>query len=174
MEVEAKFKVDNLSEIEERMGNAEFVIEKVEEDAYFNHPCRDFRETDEALRIRRDIEGIKITYKGKKIDPETKTREEIKIKVDDFDKAFKLFEKLGFTLAGWVKKKRKIYRYGEALICLDHIEDLGSFVEIEIESDDVEKAKEKIFEIAEKLGLSREKIIRASYLEMLRDVADTR
>ena len=174
MEVEAKFRVDDLSEIEERLKDAEFVIEKIEEDAYFNHPCRDFGETDEALRIRRDIEGVKITYKGRKIDSETKTREEIKINVDDFDKAFKLFEKLGFSLAGWVKKRRKIYRYGEALICLDHLEDLGSFVEIEIESDDVERAKEKVFEIAEKLGLDREKSIRSSYLEMLRDVVDNR
>jgi len=97
-----KFRVEDLSEIEEKLGDAEFVIEKVEEDIYLNHPCRDFGETDEALRIRRDVEGIRVTYKGRKIDPETKTREEIKIEVDDFDKTLKLFEKLSvhFEIAG--------------------------------------------------------------------------
>ena len=173
MEVEAKFKVADISAIENILKNfAEFVIEKIEDDIYFNHPCKDFRESDEALRIRRDIEGIKVTYKGKKLDAETKTREEIKIEVDSFERAFKLFEKLGFRVAGKVRKLRKIYRYGDAIICLDHLENLGDFVEIEIESDDIEEAKEKIFEIANALGLKREKSIRMSYLEMLSDVAD--
>ncbi len=173
MEVEAKFKVESISEIENAVKSfAKFVIEKVEEDLYFNHPCRDFRESDEALRIRRDVEGVKVTYKGKKVDFETKTREEIKIVVDDFDKAFKLFEKLGFRVAGKVKKVRKIYKLGEAIICLDRVENLGKFVEIEIESDDIENSKKKIFEIAEKLGLKKEKSIRMSYLEMLFNVVD--
>ncbi|WP_456478685.1 class IV adenylate cyclase [Geoglobus ahangari] len=174
MEVEVKFAVENPDEIERIVEEmAEFVIDKEEYDLYFNHPCRDFAETDEALRVRRDVEGVTLTYKGRKVDPETKTREEIKVRLDDFDRMVAILGKLGFRVAGEVMKRRKIYRDGSVVICIDRLEGIGSFVELEIESDDVEGAKEKLFEYAEKLGLSREKSIRTSYLEMVLNVADS-
>lgn len=173
MEVEIKFKVNEPETVERFIRNrAEFVIEKVEEDHYFNHPCRDFKETDEALRIRKDSEGVTVTYKGKKIDKETKTREEIKIKVDNFDRARMMLEKLGFRESGVVVKRRKIFRDEEITICFDHVDGLGYFIEFEIESEDVEKSKEKLFRYAETLGFDRGKSIRKSYLEMVLDVAD--
>ncbi|AKG92173.1 adenylyl cyclase CyaB, putative [Geoglobus ahangari] len=174
MEVEVKFAVENPDEIERIVEEmAEFVIDKEEYDLYFNHPCRDFAETDEALRVRRDVEGVTLTYKGRKVDPETKTREEIKVRLDDFDRMVAILGKLGFRVAGEVRKRRKIYRDGSIVICIDRLEGIGSFVELEIESDDVEGAKERLFEYAEKLGLSREKSIRTSYLEMVLNVADS-
>ncbi len=172
MEVEIKFKAydgveDRIKEI------AEFVIEKLEEDLYFNHPCRDFKKTDEALRVRKDKEGIKITYKGAKVDRETKSREEIKLKIDDFDKAIELFERLGFKPVRKVVKFRKIYRMGDAIICYDEVEGLGSFVEVEVESDvkDFDAAKQKVFEIAKQLGFDIKNSIRKSYLELLEENA---
>ncbi|WP_202319961.1 class IV adenylate cyclase [Archaeoglobus neptunius] len=165
MEVEIKFRYRE--GVEEKVSEmAEFVIEKYEYDVYFNHPCRDFRETDEAVRIRKDVEGINITYKGPKIDSETKSREEIKLKVEDFDMAFKLLEKLGFTRVMEVKKLRKIYRLGDAIICIDDVEGLGRFVEFELESDNIME-KQKLFSIAESLGYRRGDAIRESYLELI-------
>ncbi|MBE8538752.1 class IV adenylate cyclase [Geoglobus acetivorans] len=174
MEVEIKFRIPDPEKIERVLRDrAEFVIEKIEHDYYFNHPCRDFRETDEALRVRKDVEGVTLTYKGKKIDSETKTREEFKVKLDNFEAARKILEKLGFRKAGEVVKRRKIYRDGDVIICLDHLDGIGSFVELEIESDDVEEAKRRVFRYAEMLGLGGEKSIRKSYLEMVLDVADS-
>jgi len=166
MEIEVKFRLDR--DVEEAIRQlATFEIEKVEEDIYFNSPSRDFRETDEALRVRKDVEGFSITYKGPKVDSETKSREEIKLRVDDFESAVKLFKKLGFREAGRVVKKRRIYRAGDAVICLDDVEGLGKFVEIEVECDDLEKGKREVFGIAEKLGFDRKESIRRSYLEMV-------
>ncbi len=174
MEVEVKFAVENIDEVRRIVESmAEFVIEKEEYDLYFNHPCRDFAETDEALRVRNDVEGITLTYKGRKVDPETKTREEIKVGLDDFDGMVAILQKLGFRIAGEVRKKRWIYRDGEITICVDWLDDLGGFVELEMESDEVESAKEKLFDYARKLGLGREKSIRTSYLEMVLNVADS-
>ena len=168
-----KFRVTDLEKLERRISAlAEFVVEKVEDDVYFNHPCRNFAETDEALRIRRDSDGVTLTYKGSKIDPETKTRDEVKLKIDDFEKMKEILTKLGFRVSGRVVKKRRIYRDDEVTICIDWLEGLGNFVEIEIESEDVEGAKKKIFEYTEMLGLEREKSIRKSYLEMILDVVD--
>ncbi len=172
MEVEVKFRVSNLEDIERKISEtSEFVVEKFEDDVYFNHPCRNFAETDEALRIRKDSDGFTLTYKGAKIDSETKTRDEIKVIVDDFEKMKEILMRLGFRISGRVVKKRRIYRNGEITICLDWLEELGSFVEFEIESDNLDEAKKKIFEYAEMLGFETRKSIRKSYLEMILDVA---
>ena len=165
MEVEAKFPY--VEGVEEKVREiAELIIEKYEHDVYFAHPCRDFAQTDEAIRIRRDVEGITLTYKGPKVDAETKSREEIKLKVKDFESARRILERLGFKPVAEVKKFRKIYGFGDAIICVDEVEDLGKFVEIEIEAENL-GVKEKVFHIAEQLGYSREDSIRESYLELI-------
>jgi|Deesub1362A_J573_1020465.scaffolds.fasta_scaffold00724_19 adenylate cyclase class 2 len=168
-EVEVKFRIDNLDEIERKVRRmAEFVIEKHEKDIYFNSPIRDFAETDEALRIRRDVEGVVLTYKGRKIDPETKTREEVKVRIcpEYEENMIEVLQKLGFRKFAEVRKKRKIFRMQDVTFCIDSLE-IGDFIEIEVESDDIEGAKKKIFEIVESLNLRRDDGIRKSYLELL-------
>jgi len=166
MEVEIKFKVDE--SIRERIREiAKFVCEKVETDLYFNSPIRDFKKTDEALRVRIDSEGIKITYKGPKIDSETKTREEIEIKVDSYEKAVELLKKLGFTPFKEIVKRREIYKLEDVTICLDNVKELGTFLEIEVKSDQIDYAKNKIFDVARRLGLDPTSSIRKSYLELI-------
>ncbi len=170
MEVEAKFKVDRPEDLRKKIAKrGKFLKKKLEEDVYFNSPFRDFRKSDEALRVRRDEEGVTITYKGPKVDDETKTREEIKLKVEDFEKAVKLLEKLGFKRVREVKKVRELFEVDGVLVCLDEVFGLGSFVEFEVESEDVSLAKERIFKLAEELGFRREDSIRVSYLEMLEE-----
>ncbi|ADB58894.1 class IV adenylate cyclase [Archaeoglobus profundus] len=163
MEVEVKFRLEeNVKRKIEEV--AEFVCEVCERDIYFNHPCRDFLETDEALRVRKS-EKVFLTYKGPKIDRETKTREEIEVEISDFDKAVEIMKKLGFKPVAEVFKVRRIYRMGDATICIDNVKDLGGFVEIEIKSENVEEAKRLVFKIADKFGLRNP--ITKSYLEML-------
>jgi adenylate cyclase class 2 len=165
MEVEAKFPYRE--GVEEKVREiAELIIEKYEKDVYFAHPCRDFAQTDEAVRIRQDVEGITLTYKGPKVDAETKSREEVKLKVYDFDAARTFLGKLGFSDVAEVRKLRRIYGMGDAIICLDDVEGLGRFVEIEVEADNIE-AKERVFQIAERLGYSKSESIRESYLELI-------
>ena len=169
MEVEVKFKAS--IDVEDKIRSiAEFVCEKEEIDLYFNSPVRDFRKSDEALRIREDPEGVKITYKGPKIDPETKTRKEIEISVDNYDRAVELLKRLGFIPVREVVKRRRIYRLEDVTICFDEVKGLGSFVEIEMKSEDLESAKRKILEIAKRLGFDPARSIRKSYLELLEEI----
>jgi hypothetical protein len=63
-------------------GEVETVLE---DDIYFNHPARDFRETDEALRIRRVANGYILTYKGPRLPGRAKTRVEHEVALDSFD-----------------------------------------------------------------------------------------
>ncbi len=102
-EVEQKFPVDNLQDVETRLAElgAEVAAERVEVDRYYNHPARDFAETDEALRIRRVGLVNKITYKGPRIDKVTKTRQELELPLGEGDRAagdwIKMLETLGFS-----------------------------------------------------------------------------
>ena len=54
-EVEQKFPVDDLAPIEAKLSvlGAEISEPRTEVDLYFNHPARDFAQTDEALRLER-------------------------------------------------------------------------------------------------------------------------
>ena len=176
-EVERKFYVDNLADIEARLTemDARFGEVRVEEDTYFIHPSRDFVETDEAFRMRAVGIGNRVTYKGPKIDRETKTRREIDLDLPDGEAAradwLELFQSLGFQPKAVVRKhRRKAYvswQDRRVEVSLDRIDALGEFVELELIADesDLAAAKASIAALAEHLGLTRDE--RRSYLELL-------
>ncbi len=175
IEVEVKAKINSFEEIEkelERIG-AEKSKKEFQEDVYFNSPVVDFAQTDEALRIRttreNDNTNIFITYKGPKIDSQSKTRKEIEMGIDDAQKCADIFEEIGFEKVRTVRKNRQYYSYENFEISLDDIEGLDPYMEIEIALDDGEdynEAQEKIFELFERLGIT-DGFERTSYLELL-------
>ncbi|MDD5767565.1 MAG: class IV adenylate cyclase [Methanothrix sp.] len=137
-------------------------------DLYFKSPSRDFARTDEALRIRVKEEGARPTYKGPKLDSETKSRRELTVRVDDPEALEAILESVGFSRASVVKKRRTKYALGEAVLCVDEVQGLGSFIEVELSGDeDWADQKRTALEILAKLGLSES--IRESYLELLND-----
>ncbi|MGM0770073.1 MAG: class IV adenylate cyclase [Halobacteriota archaeon] len=136
-------------------------------DVYYNAPHRDFAETDEALRLRSVNGGTRMTYKGRKLDSVSKTREEFETPVDG-EAAKGILVSLGFFESGIVKKTRDIYRYGDITICLDLVEGLGEFVEVEyVSGSDIDSHRDRLFEFIESIGLKKEDSIRTSYFEML-------
>ncbi|MEM2637509.1 MAG: class IV adenylate cyclase [Candidatus Korarchaeota archaeon] len=171
IEVEVKAKIDDVEKIHRIINTigAEFISRETQEDIYFCSQNHDFLERDDALRIRITKNGTYITYKGPKIDTETKTREEIEVEIDDPHKTIKIFERLGFEVFAVVRKMREKYRYNNLTIAIDNVEGLGYFIEIEKQNNgnNVDYDKKKIIELLEKLGISKEKMIRKSYLELL-------
>ncbi len=143
------------------------------EDTYFRHPCRDFAETDEALRIRiRRFNGhfeAFITYKGPKIDENSKTRKEIEVPISDPDKHLEILESLGFEEVLTIEKTREKYYADKGIvISLDEVEGLGKFIEIEALSNDTESITatvNRLKKILKDLGV--EKFERRSYLELI-------
>lgn len=135
-----------------------------ERDTYYNHPARDFARTDEALRIREAGGVAVLTYKGPKIGTASKTRIEEEVTVDDPESIRKILDLLGFTETGSVVKNRDRYHLGETEVCLDSVEGLGLFVELERKEIDRERVEGELFSIARELGL--ELFERRSYLEL--------
>jgi adenylate cyclase class 2 len=136
-----------------------------ERDLYLNHPSRDFSTTDEALRLRRAGDSVIMTYKGPKIGLAAKTRREIEVPVGDFEAALLILETLGFARVGTVVKDRDRFLLEGIEISLDRVEDLGDFVELETRGGNRQAAEDKLFLMAERLGL--ETFERRSYLELI-------
>lgn len=174
-EVEIKARAD-LKEVRGRLKGlgATFLGEGAEEDLYFDHPQRSFRETDEALRVRIGGEGGVLTYKGPKLDPVSKSREELEVKVGDWRTLRDILLRLGFREVGRVRKSRERYRLRGFLVCLDKVEGLGEFVEVEgmAEGDHHDLLQEALSLMVD-LGVEGP-WIRTSYLEMLFDKAGGR
>jgi adenylate cyclase class 2 len=176
-EVELKYAVGDVAELEKRLGElgAAIAAAQAESDLYFAHPCRDFRQTDEALRIRRKGEKNYVTYKGPKIDPTTKTRREIDLPVlpgDEMNLNWQaLLEAVGFQPVAEVRKRRRkakiVWQGREVEGSLDEVEGVGSYFELELiaDADGLDAAKSCITSLAEKLGLQKSE--RRSYLELM-------
>lgn len=108
-----------------------------QQDEYFNHPERDFRITDEALRIRREQHAGKaaycsLTYKGPNTSHIGQSRRELETRVKDEQKMRQILQALGFHSVAEVKKRRKEYKKEDLTVCLDELDGLGSYVEIEV------------------------------------------
>lgn len=144
-------------------------------DTYYGHPVRDFAETDEALRVRRETRDgafdaeARVTYKGPLVEAESKTREEFETGVDDGDTMAAILEELGFEAVETVEKTRERFRVDQYTVTLDAIDGLGEFVEVETESETVEPAREGAQAVLRDLGLNPDEQIRTSYLGLLLD-----
>lgn len=171
IEVEVKAKTDHrIKKKLESIGAQKIRTEK-QEDIYFNAPHKDFKITDEALRIRETPTRTLLTYKGPKIDEKSKTRQEIETEISNPQKMTRILEHLGFKKAHKVVKKREIYQLDDLTITIDNIEGLGTYMEIEKdikENEDYDETLNKIYKIYKKLGIQKG-FQRKSYLELLLD-----
>ena len=175
IEVEVKAKINSFEEIEEKLNEigATKTKKEFQEDIYFNSPVVDFAQTDEALRIRTTADNgnthIFITYKGPKIDSQSKTRKEIEMGIEDAEKCADIFEEIGFEKVRTVRKNRQYFKYENFEISLDDVEGLDPYMEVEIGLDDGEdysEAQDKIFKFFEKIGIT-DGFERTSYMELL-------
>ena len=148
-----------------------------EEDRYYQAPDRDFRKTDEALRIRIHSEDGEsralVTYKGPKLDSESHMRHEVEVVISDSDAAAELFSGLGYEIVFTVSKHREVYKRADISVCLDDVKGLGFAVEIEklipedASKEEKQGAREELLSVLDELGISRERLTMETYLEML-------
>ncbi|QEG37039.1 class IV adenylate cyclase [Bythopirellula goksoeyrii] len=191
IEVEQKYRVATHAPTVTALGAWDVTLgDAVEQvDTYYRHPQRDFAQTDEAFRLRSVGKQNFMTYKGPKLDAETKTRHEEEVRLADGPEARQTFEAilrhLAFDPVATVTKHRiicNLERDGfHVEIALDQIEELGPFVEIEItipatrdaersaaervDPERVTAAKQVLAALANELGISE--VERRSYLELL-------
>jgi len=134
-----KVPIRDVYEILRKIG-AEPVMHVVEIDTYFQHPCRDFGKSDEALRLRLRFSGGELkavlTYKGpKRLEGAVKSREEIEVEISDYSSLVELLKRLGFTEVSTFTKIRDVYSVEGAKIYVDRLCGVEFFIEVEGSSE---------------------------------------
>lgn len=191
IEVEIKVRIANPDELKKKFKNwnGKYKLSLDHEDTYFNMPkkLRNFKKTDEALRIRKSIEFHKqnndrkqiknyfITYKGQKIDDSTKSRKELEVKIEDGLQMKEILKSLGFREIFTIKKERELYEFNyknnKIEVLIDFLPILKEyFMEVEIKTETIDKldeVREILFEFLSNFEIQREESIRESYLELI-------
>ncbi|MFO0918215.1 MAG: class IV adenylate cyclase [Planctomycetaceae bacterium] len=176
IEVELKFRLSDRTEIERKLLMLGAVAQPVQtqSDDYFQHPCRDFAKTDEALRVRDTGQTRVWCYKGPALSGPTKARRELELELAGNVTAEAMRELLGclgFEYVLTVNKSRSpselIWRGQRFQVSIDEVPVLGTFLELEIlaEESEVSEARRAVSELAGHLQLER--AVEETYLELL-------
>ncbi|MFG0261085.1 MAG: class IV adenylate cyclase [Novipirellula sp. JB048] len=192
-EVEQKYPIDDEASLAAKLKQLGFQAAAIEthRDTYYNHPCRDFAQSKEALRVRRIDGAARITYKGSKLPGAIKARRELEWELGpgdaQGDNTEALLQHLGFRRVAEVGKTRQRFHAaneGDAragprsdlasadltsfTVVIDDVDEVGRFVEIErlAETESaVAAARERIAALADQLDLHQTES--RSYLTML-------
>ena len=183
-EVEVKVAIKDPKDIEQKLMELGAVRtnRETQTDIYFNHPCKSFQDTDEALRLRNrekisisnqagnvPATKLELTYKGPKLDATTKTRFELSVGVRDAESIRAILLHLGFQEVATIVKDRTFYIIEDKVISIDNVHQVGVFLEVEkvvLSEDMISSTREKILTFLENIGLRRQDSIRESYLEL--------
>lgn len=167
METEAKVVVNRFDAVVERLeqNDAVFVDEVRETDTYYDDEEGRLLAEGSGLRLRRRVgregERFLLTFKGPVRRSVYKSRPEAQTAVSNFEEMGRILEGLGFQVLITVEKRRRIWRLKECEVCLDEVEELGRFVEVEGPD---EKEIETVLRL---LGLDSLEPIRSGYARLL-------
>ncbi len=165
-EIEVKFYIQDLKGVEARLRDlgARLVQSRtLETNIRFDLPDARLRSEGRVLRLRQDTKA-RLTYKSaSKKEQGILSREEIEFVVENFEKAKRFLEALGYQKVTFYEKYRTTYELDETEIMLDELP-YGSFVEIEGEND------RAIHAMADRLALNWETAVGTSYLALFERV----
>ncbi len=175
-EIELKFKVENLegiiSQLESfgcKIGTPIFQNDRIFVEDLNNVESK---EGSVWLRLRKLNDKIELNYKKQgAIKAES---QEIEFEVSSYEKANDLLTALGFKPWVQVNKVRRYTKYKDCNICIDQVERLGNFVELELlieEQDDI-NYEEKLFTIASELNIDLSYRIFSHYDTMMAELND--
>jgi len=168
-EIEVKAQVADLEEIKSKLVQLGCVFSEpvIQHDVIFvddNYgPFDEFQPGKNLLRIRESGGTFLFTIKQ----PASNEFDSIEYetKIDDPEEMKKAITLMGFHAMAEVHKTRTKAKLNEWEICLDAVEGLGSFIELEeiAEDPDAEEIQEKMFSLLESLGVTRKDRVTHGY-----------
>ena len=161
-EIEIKLKVKDIEGLEQKLEKAGCKFSKPirqHDVIYLSKTSSDefgkAREGHIAMRIRHEDNVSKITLKQQRSHEMDNIEYETEVK--DPKEIHNILLTLGWNPGVEVKKIRKKAKMGDYEICLDRVERLGNYIELEKithENDDPDKVKKELFEAIKPFGLS--------------------
>jgi adenylate cyclase class 2 len=171
-EVEIKVKVQSLDDLHSKLVKLGFVFDEpvVQKDVIFINILDgwpEFNPNRIALRIREENNKILFTFKRSVANELDKIERETEI--GDASKMRDIILFLGFTEISKVNKKRITAEKNDISICLDEVENLGSFIEIEKLTDGKasEKVQQELMDFLNSLGIESSERITQGYDTMM-------
>jgi len=164
-EIEVKVKVENFEKILEQLANlgCKFTEPVRQEDRIFtNFPdseFADFKSGVNFLRLRKSKGKILFTLKQSLVNELEGIEKELE--VSDGKEMEEILQLLGYHEAVQVTKTRRKTNYKDYEICLDEVDGLGAFIEVEkIADEDSEQAQSEMMDFLETLGVeARDRVL---------------
>ncbi|MEK7103856.1 MAG: class IV adenylate cyclase [Patescibacteria group bacterium] len=177
VEVEIRAKINNKNEVQNKLKEIGAVLEKSihQEDRIFGHEMfldenKMIVEGGLSARIRQVGQDVWLEFK--EISRNKGAGIEIKATLDNMEEGLRFFEKLGFKEAFAINKQREVYSLDGFEICLDDVEQLGSFIEIEkavLSQDETALAKKECLSLLEKIAPESE-ITNKKYGDLMQEI----
>lgn len=169
VEVEAKLRLSDPDALNAKLAELNAVHDRdiLETNTYFDRPDGDLKSSDQGLRVRVEIDRTTgktenvLTHKGPRAHGRLKSRSETEVGVSNAHAAAQMLSALGYEPVLTFEKQRTRYLLDGCRVEIDTLPYLGTFVEIEGNTDD------DVLAVQAKLGLSDQPLIRASYIAML-------
>jgi len=157
IEVEIRAKIGDLEQVKNELQKigAEFVKKERQSDHIFGRE----KDLDGEHKIIEGHFSARIREKGEKKLIEFKEINrngigmEFSSPLSSMESGFNFLEKLDFTKAFSIVKNREVYKYRNFEICLDDVEQLGCFIEIESSSHEDGDRSEEIKKCQDLMGL---------------------
>ena len=179
LEIERKRQLTgDVEELIKRLQDLGFELQSnlYEIDTYYSRPDVDFMQTVECLRIRQRDGFAEVTYKPAtttathtKNDVIIKPETNLPIQPGDAATAKQLLANLGMVQLVEVNKYRRSFQspnFPKATVAIDEIKNAGTFVEVEVLSDDETRALAMISDIETKLGLESAEVVMQPYRDI--------
>ena len=162
-EIEVKVRVNNFGDIEKKLNDNGCTLSEPisQHDVIYSlksstEEFESAKEGDIIIRIRHMEDGAQLNLKKQRSSEMDNL--EYETEISNPEETHKILETLGWHPVVEVKKMRRKGKLGEYEICLDQVEKLGTFIELEKLTDDnadPEEVKNELFIKLESLGLSR-------------------
>jgi|GEM_PF-1523422 len=179
-EIEIKVRLNNVAKVRDYLEKeANPLGEKEQIDTYFVMPEIDFFEEKPVhryLRVRQHLQASgSIDLHVCNLDGNNKLlwTDEYECKLENPEVMLTIFDKIGLIRRVTVKKQRQKFKYQDFVITIDEIDSLGTFIEIEITTEeelDEDKAKfikNRCFECLEQIQAEWEKVPDLGYPELI-------
>lgn len=160
LEIEVKAKVKNFETIKNKLQEIGCILsEPINQDDYiYNRKGLDIRKGYDGspiLRIREQGEKIIFTLKKNRSNELDCIEKEIEVSNKEILKD--IFDLMDYESSVEVHKKRIKTNFNDYEICLDEVDGLGSYIEVEkMSEEDGEKIQNELFDFLQTMGVSKE------------------
>jgi adenylate cyclase class 2 len=166
-EIEVKAKIENKEICLENFRKlGEFSVAQIQTDTIYSKIVGDvdkYLSNDHFLRIRETSEG-KVFFTVKKSLKQALSKIEYETAIENKEEMHQAILLMGYCVAVKVKKTRQFLHYKDYEICVDDVEGLGFFVEVEkFSEDDPVIVRKELFDFLISFGISKTDEINVGY-----------